>query len=265
MLICGIALISYPTISNIINNYTNYSFINRYNKSVQSLSKQQKKDYLVKAYEYNQMVRTEFYPATIQKKFFKISKSYNNIMNFGDGLIGYISIDKINVYLPIYHSTTPNALSRGAVHLINTSFPVGQSNCHTVISAHSGYPANKLFDDIDNLEIGDTFNLKIISDTYTYKIKKIDIVKPNDFSKLKVVEGKELVTLVTCYPYSINTHRLLVTAERIGRDKVYNNSKKSQQNKFSDLYPILVICIGIFFTYLLIFYIRKERGKLNND
>lgn len=262
MLIGGITLLSYPTISNIINEYTNQSYINKYNKTTKSLSSQQKQYYLDKAIQYNKMVATEYYPANVQQKFLKISKSYDDILNFGDGLIGYISINKINVYLPIYHSTTPNALTKGAVHLIKTSFPIGQTDSHTVISAHSGFPTNKLFDDIDTLNIGDTFTLKIIDNTYYYKIIRKNIVKPDDISKIKIEKGKELVTLSTCYPYSVNSHRLLLTAERIKKESKQNSNITRTDKKENNIYIymlFILLCIGYFIILIL-----KKKGDIND-
>lgn len=264
LLISGVTLLSYPTISTIVNEINNNSYINKYNESCESLSKEKQQNILAKAYKYNEMVATEYYPVDKQQEYLNIAKSYDNILNFENGLIGYISIDKINVYLPIYHSTTQDALTKGAVHLEKTSFPVGQTNSHTVISAHSGFPTNRMFDDIDTLEIGDTFQLKIINDTYTYKILKRSIVEPSDVSKVQIEKGKELVTLVTCYPYSVNTHRLLVTGERVELSKSYVKSDikttktdNTKNNKYAYLLFSL-LCIGYFSIV-----ITKKRGNKN--
>lgn len=260
LLISGITLLSYPTISNIVNDITNHSYINNYNKTTNLLSEQDKEKYLTKAREYNMMVSTDYYPADVQQEFLEISKSYDNILNFGKGLIGYIEIDKINVNLPIYHNTTKDALTKGAVHLVKTSFPIGETDSHAVISAHSGFPTNKLFDDLDTLKIGDTFDLKIINDTYTYKIIRRNIVKPDDISKINVEKGKELVTLVTCYPYSVNTHRLLLTAERTTTTELNKKTIKTDDIEINIYIYLLFIILCISYFFIAITKIRRNKN-----
>ena len=129
--------------------------------------------------------------------------------------MGYVEIDKINVKLPIYHGTGEEVLSVGVGHLQGSSLPVGGAGTHAVLSAHTGMPSAKLFTDVDQLQLGDTFALKVLGNTLTYQVDQILTVLPNDVDALSIVPDQDYVTLVTCTPYGINTHRLLIRGSRI--------------------------------------------------
>ena len=131
------------------------------------------------------------------------------------GVMAYVDIPKINVYLPVQHGTDADTLERAVGHVVGTSLPVGGSSTHTVLSAHSGMASSKLFSDIDQLAVGDTFYIHVLGDTLAYKVDSINTVLPTDTSLLQIADGKDLVTLVTCTPFGINTHRLLVRGHRI--------------------------------------------------
>lgn len=131
------------------------------------------------------------------------------------GVMCYIDIPKINVYLPVQHGTDAETLERAVGHVVGTSLPVGGSNTHAVLSAHSGMASSKLFSDIDQLAEGDTFYIHVLGDTLAYKVDAIHTVLPTDTSLLQIADGKDLVTLVTCTPFGINTHRLLVRGHRV--------------------------------------------------
>ena len=131
------------------------------------------------------------------------------------GVMAYVDIPKINVYLPVQHGTDADTLERAVGHVVGTSLPVGGSNTHAVLSAHSGMASSKLFSDIDQLAEGDTFYIHVLGDTLAYKVDAIHTVLPTDTSLLQIADGKDLVTLVTCTPFGINTHRLLVRGHRV--------------------------------------------------
>ena len=131
------------------------------------------------------------------------------------GVMCYIDIPKINVYLPVQHGTDADTLERAVGHVVGTSLPVGGSSTHTVLSAHSGMASSKLFSDIDQLAVGDTFYIHVLGDTLAYKVDSINTVLPTDTSLLQIADGKDFVTLVTCTPFGINTHRLLVRGHRV--------------------------------------------------
>lgn len=131
------------------------------------------------------------------------------------GAMAYVDIPKINVYLPVQHGTDADTLERAVGHVVGTSLPVGGESTHAVLSAHSGMASSKLFSDIDQLAVGDTFYIHVLGDTLAYKVDTIHTVLPTDTSLLQIEDGKDLVTLVTCTPFGVNTHRLLVRGHRV--------------------------------------------------
>lgn len=263
---CGLGILLYPVISNAINNYYNSSNIKQYDNEVKTLSDNDVDRILAKAEEYNKAVATYSYDngiANYGDTYKEIINSYDDILNFGNSLIGYIEIPSINVYLPIYHGDLDNVLDKGSAHMKGTSFPIGGAGTHAVISAHSGYPRQKFFDDIDKLKKGDTFSITVLNKKLEYKVTEINIVKPTDTSHTRVQQGKDLVTLVTCYPYGVNTHRLLVTAERQANNKVAKQPQKVAYNQKIDKLEISIIPIILTLSYIYIFILKWRKKKGN--
>ena len=201
----------YPAISNAINEQYNESRIDDYNNNVDSFSQEDLDGYFSVAKKYNDALATDV--STDDSKL-SILSHYDEILDLDDGIMGYVEIPSINVRLPIYHGESEDVLTKGAAHLEHTSFPIGGENTHACISAHCGYPTQKFFDDIDELENGDEIYIYVLDRTLKYTVTGTDVVEPDDSSKLEVVQGKDLLTLVTCTPYGVNSHRLLVHAER---------------------------------------------------
>ena len=201
----------YPAISNAINEQYNESRIDDYNNNVDSFSQEDLDGYFSVAEKYNDALATDV--STDDSKL-SILSHYDEIIDLDDGVMGYVEIPSINVRLPIYHGESEDVLTKGAAHLEHTSFPIGGENTHACISAHCGYPTQKFFDDIDELENGDEIYIYVLDRTLKYSVIGTDVVEPDDSSKLEVVKGKDLLTLVTCTPYGVNSHRLLVHAER---------------------------------------------------
>lgn len=209
----GIGLIGYPSFSDYWNSFHQSRAIMNYTETVANMD-QEKFDALIQeAEEYNaKLARTGINWTMSEEQ----QKQYDSLLNFdGTGDMGYINIPKINVELPIYHGTSDSVLQTSIGHLEGTSLPVGGESTHTVLSGHRGLPSAKLFTDLDKLTEGDTFTLNILNQTLTYEVDQIRIVEPTDLSDLQIVEGQDLCTLVTCTPYGINTHRLLVRGHRI--------------------------------------------------
>ena len=176
--------------------------------------------------------------------------------------MGYLTIDKIKVELPIYHGTSADVLNKAVGHLEGTSLPVGGKGTHSVLSAHRGLPSFKLFTDLDKLEIGDTFVINILDRTITYQVDKITIVKPNQVNDLKIDKDGDYVTLLTCTPYGINTHRLLVRGKRIE-----NETKKTfittEGFRISTLVVMPLVALPIIFSLLLIILIKPINKKVD--
>lgn len=171
-----------------------------------------------KAIAYNKTLvpRTESDGSYTQETLQSASEDYDSILNLsGDEIMGYIEIPKINVHLPIYHGTGDSSLSKGIGHLLGSSLPVGGESTHAILSGHSGMASQTMFTDLEQLDIGDVFYLYVLDEILAYQVTEINTVLPSDTSLLGIWEGKDCCTLVTCTPYGVNTHRLLVTASRI--------------------------------------------------
>ena len=147
-------------------------------------------------------------------------KDYESQLNImGNGIMGYIEIKKINCFLPIYHGTADTVLTVAVGHIEGSSLPIGGSTTHAVLSGHRGLPSAKLFTDLDKMVIGDTFIIQVLNETMTYEVDQVRIVKPSEVSELKLVPGRDYCTLVTCTPYGVNSHRMLVRGHRISNEE----------------------------------------------
>ena len=190
--------------------------------------------------------------------------NYYDLLNINkDGMMGYITIEKIKVELPIYHGTSNEVLNSSVGHIEGSSLPIGGLTTHSVLSAHRGLPSAKLFTNLDRLEIGDTFKITILDEVLTYQVDKIVIVKPNNRDNIKIEENKDYITLLTCTPYGINTHRLLVRGVRIE-----NTKKKSyittEGFKINNLIVVPILSMPIILLLLIITIIKPvKRVNIN--
>lgn len=211
----------YPFISNLINEHYNESKINDYNQNTDTISTYEIKRYFHQAEEYNRLLATDFYDKSVDSDEYyqRIINSYFNILDIDNGIMGYIDIPAIHVQLPIYHGESEDVLTKGAAHLERTSFPIGGDGTHACISAHSGFPTQKFFDNIDELQPGDIVTVRVLNRVLTYTVYGSEVVEPDDASKLQVIQNEDILTLVTCYPYGINSHRLLVHARRTAAEE----------------------------------------------
>lgn len=235
----GVGILSYPLISSVVNNIEDRRHAEDEIKKIQNLNKNDRDALFTEADKYNKallstvLLTDPFDAATYDK----IEESYRNTFNVNkDGLIGYIEIPKIDVFLPIYHGTSKEVLDIGAGHLDNTSFPVGGKSTHSVISAHSAYPTRTFFDYLPDLKEGDKFYIHVIDEDLTYRVDQIKTVLPDETKDLYVVDGKDYVTLLTCTPYSINTHRLLVRGERVPNEIESDTVQKILTSNESGIY-----------------------------
>ena len=208
----GLLVLLYPSISDFYNQKVMSKEIGNYEEIIKEFTKKDYSEFFDKANKYNEKLASYEDPFLSYKKV----KNYKNTINIdGNGMMGYVSIDKIKVELPIYHGTSEQVLSVAVGHLEGSSLPVGGKGTHAVLSAHRGLPSTKLFTDLDKLEIGDVFTITVLDQLLTYEIDQIEIVEPHDITNLKIDSEQDYVTLMTCTPYGINTHRLLVRGHRI--------------------------------------------------
>lgn len=216
MILVGLSVMFYPVVSDMWNTYRNSLLISSHKKDVNDLSKKQTEQIWNEAVNYNKNHKENFIKEDVFTNLKKHTKSkYDSYLNISkNGVMGTIVIPKINVEIPIYHGTGEKELQTGVGHMEGTSLPVGGTSSHCVLSAHRGLPSAKLFTDLDKMKKGDLFFLHILDKTLAYKVEDIFTVKPNETDKLSLVEGKDYVTLLTCTPYGVNTHRLLVRGVR---------------------------------------------------
>ena len=195
---------------------------------------------------------------------------YNSIMDpTGTGIIGSIEIENIGVNLPIYHGTEESVLQTGIGHLEGTSFPTGTKSTHAILSGHRGLPSAKLFSDLDQMIVGDTFLLHILDQTFAYQVDQINIVLPEETQDLAIVDGKEYVTLVTCTPYGVNTHRLLVRAKRVDYNEETKLIVPADAMRYGNLVVAPFIAAPLILLLFVIFLILtrkpKEKKGSNNE
>ena len=208
----GLSVMLYPTISDYVNQKNQSRAVASYSEEVENLSDVDYQAYFDAADDYNRRL------AETPDAFYRPEEvsGYTDTLDVsGTGIMGYITISKIGVELPVYHGTSDGVLQVAAGHLEGSSLPVGGAGTHAVISAHRGLPSAKLFTNLDELEVGDTFTITVLDRVLTYEVDQISIVLPTETDLLQPVEGKDYVTLMTCTPYGINTHRLLVRGKRI--------------------------------------------------
>lgn len=219
--LAGIGVMSYPLASSIINNISSRSHIEEYTKTTKQMSADETLKMFDEAQGYNNSLTNNVVITDPFDKeaYEKIGANYENALNVdGNGLIGYIDVPKINVYLPIYHGTSDKTLSKGAGHLLNTSLPIGGESTHSVISAHTAYPGETFFDYLTDMEEGDVFYVHVLDRVLKYEVDSVKVILPEETNDLRIIRGEDHVTLLTCTPYSVNTHRLLVKGNRVEYD-----------------------------------------------
>ena len=257
LLLVGLSVMLYPTVSDWWNSRVQTRAIATYNQSVEQMDTGDKERLLMEAHSYNATLSHLTAPFTNWED----AGNYDKILDIsGPGIMGYISIPKIQVELPIYHGTSAEVLNVAVGHLQGSSFPVGGENTHAVISAHRGLPSAKLFSDLDQLVEGDTFTVTILDEVLTYEVEKIFIVKPDELDKLAIIPGGDYVTLMTCTPYGVNSHRLLVRAHRV--DTVYpHNVKVAADAVQLDSMSVVPFIAAPLFVGLLVFWIVSSRRQ----
>lgn len=246
--ITGLSLLLYPTVSDWYNSLFQIEVIESYAQDVGKLDDETYNRLLSEARNYNEVISTKEQNYILSDR---EQKEYNSLLDISNsGIMGYIEIPVINVKLAIYHGTSEAVLSSGVGHIPGSSLPVGGESTHCVVSGHRGLPSAKLFSNLDELVIGDIFTLYTLEEMLTYEVDKIQIVLPEETDGLAVKKGKDYCTLVTCTPYGINTHRLLVRGHRVEKNQEIVVADAVKMDKISVLImigtlPVLVIVIII--------------------
>lgn len=263
VLLVGLSVMLYPIVSNWWNERVQSHAVASYNDAIVQMDEDKTAEILDAAHAYNRKIANLNAPFS---DYVKIA-GYDEILDVsGTGIMGYITIPAIGVELPIYHGTSEAVLNVAAGHLQGSAIPVGGENTHAVISAHRGLPSAKLFTDLDKMVVGDVFTITILDEVYTYQVEEILIVQPYEMNRLAIIPDSDYVTLMTCTPYGVNTHRLLLRSKRI--ETIYELDVKvvADALKVDPLYVVPLIAAPLLLA-LLIFWIfggkrKKKRSSL---
>lgn len=237
-MIGALGLIAYPTFSDWWNRMHQSYAVASYVEHAEDMSAAERKAMLDAAHAYNERLVTnsDRWHMTDEQK-----REYNETLDVtGTGIMGYVTIPRIKVKLPVYHGTSDGVLQIAAGHLAGTSLPVGGATTHAVVSGHTGLPSARLLTGLDELQKGDTFAFHVLDQTYTYKVDQISVVLPSEISKLNIEPGADYATLITCTPYGINSHRLLVRGHRIPNPKVPDSTQYDEPGEMTAVAAVVV-------------------------
>ena len=265
--LAGLSLLLYPFVANQWNNYRQKQLISSYEQTVSQKEASNGIDYdaeLKKAEAYNEALLPSILPDSFAiADASEEDQTYMNTLNIaGDEMMGIVEIPKIDIKLPIYHTTKEDVLKQAAGHLEGSSLPIGGKSTHSVISAHRGLPSASLFTDLDQLKKGDHFLIHVLNKTLCYEVDKISVVKPEETSALAVEEGEDLVTLLTCTPYGVNTERLLVRGHRVPYEEQKVADEKTPLSGISlHTNYLLWVIVGLAVTtiFILVLYLKEKK------
>lgn len=256
----GLSLMLYPSFADWWNSFHQSRAVASYVEQVANMDNDKYDEIWSAAWDYNQSLLgrpNDFLLSEEQQE------TYQALLDIGgNGIMGYVEIPRVNVLLPVYHGTDEAVLQVAIGHLEWTSLPVGGENSHCVVSGHRGLPSARLFTDLDQMEVGDTFLLRVLDEVLTYEVDQIRIVEPQETDDLLITEGRDLCTLITCTPYGINTHRLLIRGTRIATEEV-----KAVRRVTADaiqIEPIIVapfVAVPMLFVLLIALLIPKPKKK----
>ena len=255
----SLSVMLYPTFSNWWNQRHQTRAVASYKEAVAEMDNGETERLLAEAHDYNSQLAQLYAPFTN----FDTIPGYDDILNIsGTGIMGYVSIPNIKVELPIYHGTSDGVLQIAAGHIQGSSLPVGGESTHAVISGHRGLPSAKLFTDLDQIVEGDIFTINVLNEVLTYEVEKILIILPTETDKLAIIPGEDEVTLMTCTPYGVNSHRLLIRAHRIESffDKKIKVGADALQVDQMTVIPIVFVPLLVL---LMIYWRITGRGRRN--
>ncbi|MBR2422819.1 MAG: class C sortase [Oscillospiraceae bacterium] len=266
MLLIGLSLLLYPSFSNYWNSFHSSKAISNYTQIVSEMDEEEYQRLLAEVYAYNTSLLTRDNPYLLTDS---MTEQYQKLLNLdGSGAMGFVEIPSIDVEIPVYHTVEERILQKAVGHIPWTSLPVGGESTHCVLSGHRGLPTARLFTDMDKVVVGDVFYLHILEEVLEYQVDQILIVGPRDTEELLIVPGEDYCTLVTCTPYGVNTHRMLVRGKRVPSE---NKPKVNVTSEAIQIEPIIVapvLAIPMLLLLLIWLYIpkpRKVRYRGEND
>lgn len=274
VILLGIGILVYPSLSEYLSELNGSRATASYDDSVLQLEQARLDQLLAQAQEYNRQLAgtsTGKAPLSDDEGDPVTPESYWDLLNVDSaGMMGYIEIPKLNTTIPIYHGTSEAVLQVGVGHLQNTSLPVGGESTHAALSGHRGLPTRSLFTDLDQMEVGDRFYIKVLNETLCYTVDQILTVLPHEMDALAIEEGKDYVTLITCTPYGINSHRLLVRGVRTPYDPQQHQNEIAESASYLSSMPaqyrhlligvvVLVVVLLLRFLVCAVLNIRKRR------
>ncbi len=272
VLLVALSVLLYPTVSNYLYEKNSSRVVSRYDEEVVKLSREEKEEMLAAARQYNGKMLENIElldPFSPVKD--EMDAYYASLLNVdGDGMMGYVRIPRINVELPIYHGTSENVLQSGVGHFEGTSLPVGGESTHTVLTGHRGLPSKMLFTDLDELEKGDIFYIKVLGENLAYEVDQILTVLPEETEELSIIPGEDYATLVTCTPYAINTHRLLIRGHRIPYEEAVAREADAVSHGLKIPFEVRVLLIAflvlaVLFIVWMVVRNRNTRGQKDQD
>lgn len=266
--IAGISLLLYPTVSDYWNSFRQSKAIVEYSENVSYIDTEKYDELWKQAEEFNEELKKRRNWHVLDEEQERMYPSMLSVAQ--DGVMGYIEIPAINCLLPIYHGTDENVLQVAVGHLEWTSLPVGGSGTHCVLSGHRGLPSAKLFTNLDKVTKGDVFILRVLDEVLTYEVDEVNIVNPDETELLKAEEGKDLCTLVTCTPYGVNSHRLLVRGHRVKNEEISKTVRiTADAIQIEPLIVAPIVAIPIIAVFMILLLIddrtKKHGGKKNED
>ena len=264
----GAGIFLYPAVSNFLAERAQTNVIRSYQAAVDESNRQKLEEEWQKAEEYNENLAGDpVHDPFVMGSGYVLPDNYEEVLNLnGDGVMGYLEIPKNDVEMPIYQGTSEEVLEKGAGHLEATALPIGGKNRHPVISAHRGLPSAELFTRLDEMEIGDWFYLSVLDETLAYEVDKITVIEPEELEFLTPEENRDLLTLLTCTPYGVNTHRLLVRGTRVPYEeteftKTGKEPEKSDSWRAQYLRAVLTGAALLAVLGLIIIGRRRRRGR----
>ncbi|KFI57726.1 class C sortase [Bifidobacterium gallicum] len=265
LLLVGLGLVLYPTVADLYNRSISSRAVASYVEAVKDTSKPERDKQLKLAHEYNETLVGQGNGRFVPNE--EENKQYFSILDVtGTGIMAYLTVPKLDLRVPIYHGTSDTVLQIAAGHLEGSSFPVGGPSTHAAVSGHTGLPSAMLFTGLDRLEKGDTFSVSVYDETLTYEVSDINVVLPTDVSPLEIKEGEDLMSLITCTPYGVNSHRLIVTGHRIPTPEAHDPAKVAEKAVVKDMTLIIVAIVAVIVAVSLIFWRgrRMRQGQIKH-